>query len=105
VREVLEHPKTAAAMKDAAVAWVKELPGVKATVQSVKSLGNIKDVIDDVRGARAVSGLPTAQPPQPAPGSMTIQPQALQRTTPPPLPGTPVSSGTVTGPTMLQRTP
>jgi len=67
VKEVLEHPKTVSAMKDAAVAWVKELPGVKALIQTGKSAGAVKDVIDDVRAARAVAEVPTAATPPPVP--------------------------------------
>ncbi len=84
IQRVLEHPKTISAMKDAAMEWVREIPGVKALQKTGSAIGTAREVLNDVRNA----------PGQPAPGTMTIQPQALRVTTPPPLPGTPVSSST-----------
>ncbi len=97
VKEVLEHPKTVTAMKDAAVAWVKELPGVKATIQTAKSVGSVKDVIDDVRAARAVAEVPTAATPPPLPpnGVPLRPPLAEVPPTPPVIPDAPPGIGWV----------
>ncbi len=62
VDAVLQHPKTIAAMKDAAMEWLYSIPAVKAIAKTAKGVSTIKDVIDDVRGAQAVSEVPMAAP-------------------------------------------
>lgn len=67
ISKVLNHPKTVAAMKDAALEWLKELPGVRGTMATAKAASKVKDVIGDVRAAQALEDLPIhiqAAPPE-----------------------------------------
>lgn len=78
VADVLQHPKTIAAMKDAAIEWLKEIPGVKGSIKTAKAVSSIKDVVDDVRAAQILAEVPTkAAPPAPIPVRPPLAPKPL----------------------------
>lgn len=85
--QVLQHPKTVAAMKEAAMDWLREVPGVKGMMGTAKAVGKVKGVVDDVRAAQALSEVPTVQPGAPANG-LPLRPPLAQ-------PGVPAPSGPV----------
>lgn len=104
--KILGHPKTLAAMKDAAMEFVQEIPGVKTAVKAKQALGTIREVMNDLKaGEVQPPALPIEAPPvgggtplrpplaaKPiAPEAVSI-PQELPRWDPSTLPPDPLAS-------------
>jgi hypothetical protein len=83
VSQVLDHPKVQAAIKDVAVELAKEVPGVKTTIKAGKVASAAKEVYDDIRGAKATSGVPVAAAPPPLPAEPPQIPKSEPAAAPP----------------------
>ncbi len=78
VSDILSHPKTQETLKDVAREWLKKILPVDAAKKTAKAVGDIREVLGDVREANAPKS------------GLTIQPEALRpATTPPAVPVTP----------------
>lgn len=78
ISKLFAHPKVVQAMKDQAMTLVKEIPMVKSTLQTGKTLNTIRDVAGDILHQQAMEEIPTIAP-KATPGIPKVQPidQAL----------------------------